>query len=100
VLAQARYLNVVPARDTRSSDREGEAKGPALNNMLQKFAVSDLTDRTVFTYNNMDAAHEEAAMTLSGVTDELNSVQVGFSHYFLWDQICYASLSVVRLGQG
>jgi hypothetical protein len=44
-------------------------------------------DGTVFTYDNMETAHEEAITTLEGAMDELNSVRVGFSHYFLWDQL-------------
>jgi hypothetical protein len=87
VLARARYLNVVPARDTRSSSQEAEARGPAINRILQKFAVSDLTDGAVFAYANMDTAHEEAETTLTGAEDELNSVRVGFSHYYLRDQL-------------
>jgi hypothetical protein len=87
VLAWARYLNVVPARDTRSISQEAEARRPGLDRILQKFAVSDLTDRAVFTYDNMDAAHEEAEATLAGVVDKLNSVWVGYSHYYLRDQL-------------
>jgi hypothetical protein len=87
VLARARYLSVVPARDTRSISQEAAPMGPALNKTLQWFAVSDLTDGTVFTYDNMDTAHEEAITTLQGATDELNSVCLGFSHYYLRDQL-------------
>jgi hypothetical protein len=87
VLARARYLNVIPARDTRSSSQEAEARGPHLNRTLQKFAVSDLMDRTVFTYANMDVAHEEAETTLAGAEDDLDSVRVGFAHYYLRDQL-------------
>jgi hypothetical protein len=87
VLARACYLNVVPARDTRSASRElGKEPGKA-NAILHKFATADLTDGGVFTYDNMDVAHEEVSTTLQGATDELNSVRMGFSHYFLRDPI-------------
>jgi hypothetical protein len=87
VLARAHYLNMVPARDTRSVST-GPGEGPrAANEILHKFATTDLSDGGVFTYDNMDNAHEEASTTLQGATDELNSVRLGFSHYFLRDPI-------------
>jgi hypothetical protein len=86
VLARARYLNIVPARDTKSSE-PGLPEASTTNALLHKFAVSDLTDGKVFTYANMDAAHEEAITTLQGATDELSSVRMGFAHYFLRDPL-------------
>jgi hypothetical protein len=87
VLARARYLNVVLARDTRSVSTEpGEGPREA-NAILHKFATANLTDRGVFTYDNMDMAHEEASTMLQGAMDELNNVRMGFSHYFLRDLI-------------
>jgi hypothetical protein len=87
VLARARYLNVVPARDTRSTVTELPEGLREANTILHKFATADLTDGKVFTYANMDNAHEEAITTLQGATDELNSIRMGFSHYFLRDLI-------------
>jgi hypothetical protein len=86
VLARVRYLNVVPARDTRSSESVIDDL-PAANALLRKFATADLTDGKVFTYANMDNAHEEAITTLQGATDELSSVRMGFAHYFLRDPL-------------
>jgi hypothetical protein len=84
VLARARYLNVVPARDTRSitPDREPSEAVKSLR-ILQKFAVTPLMDGSVFNYEAMAVAHEEAESALVGITDELNRVRKGFSHYFL-----------------
>jgi hypothetical protein len=86
VLARARYLNAVPARDTKSSDPD-LPEALTTNALLHKFAVSDLRDGKVFTYANMDSAHEEAIATLQGATDELGSVRMGFAHYFLRDPL-------------
>jgi hypothetical protein len=87
VLARARYLNIVPARDTRSAE-SGPGGDPTYTNViLRKFAVTDLSDGSVFTYGNMDTAQEEATTTLQGATDELSSVRVGFAHYYLRDPL-------------
>jgi hypothetical protein len=87
ILARARYLNVIPARDTRSAETE-PAMGPKeANSILHKFATTDLSDGKVFTYANMDAAREEAVSTLQDATDELSDLRVGFSHYFLRDPL-------------
>jgi hypothetical protein len=86
VLARARYLNIVLARDTKSSELDLPAASTT-NALLHQFAVSDLTDGKVFTYANMDTAHEEAIATLQGATDELSSVRMGFAHYFLRDPL-------------
>jgi hypothetical protein len=85
VLARARYLNVVPARDTKASD--SDSPPPVTNATLHQFAVANLNDGKVFTYANMDTAHEEAAATLQGATDELSRVRMGFAHYFLRDPL-------------
>jgi thymidine kinase len=55
VLARARYLGIVPARDTKASEQlvAGRSGNGAL---LHKFATSDLTDGSVFTYANLDNA--------------------------------------------
>jgi hypothetical protein len=87
VLARACYLNVVPARDTRSASLEPNEGIREANATLHKFATACLTDGEVFTYDNMDVAHEEVVTTLQGATDELNSVRLGFAHYFLKDPI-------------
>jgi hypothetical protein len=87
ILARARYLNVVPARDTRSSDSAPANEPVVANAILHKFATTDLTNGSVFTYANMDNAHEEAAATLQGATDELSKVRMGFAHYFLRDPL-------------
>jgi hypothetical protein len=87
ILARARYLNVVPARDTKSNDTVPVTGPRETNATLCKFALADLTDGKVFTYANMDAAHEEAIATLQGATDELSSVRLGFAHYYLRDPI-------------
>jgi hypothetical protein len=84
ILARARYLNVIPARDTKSTE-PGSATGP--NSILREFAKADLSDGKVFTYANMDAAHEEAISTLQDATDELSDLRVGFAHYFLRDPL-------------
>jgi hypothetical protein len=75
VLARARYLGVVPARDTKST---AEAGGSRLNarDTLHKFATSSLSDGSVFTYANLDNAREEAVAALQGATDELSAVTV------------------------
>jgi hypothetical protein len=86
VLARLRYSNVVLARDTRAMSEP--IKAPRTPNpILQQFATTDLSDGSVFTYANLDNAHEEAWTTLQGATDELNAVRLGFSHYFLRDPI-------------
>jgi hypothetical protein len=72
ILARARYLNVVPARDTKSSDSEPACGPKEANAIIRKFAVADLTDGTIFTYDKMNEAHEEATATLQGATDELS----------------------------
>jgi hypothetical protein len=87
ILARARYLNVVPARDTKSSDPDLTSPPVAANNILRKFATANLTDGSVFTYANLDNAHEEAVTTLQGATDELSSVRLGFAHYYLRDPL-------------
>jgi hypothetical protein len=87
ILARARYLNVIPARDTRSASPGPTAGNVGTNAILQRFATARLTDGEVFTYDNMDTAHEEAETTLLGTTDELNSVRLGFAHYYLRDPI-------------
>jgi hypothetical protein len=87
ILARVRYLNIVPARDTRSSDGDSTPGPPVANALLRKFATSDLTDGKVFTYANMANAHEEAITTLQGATDELSSVRMGFAHYYLRDPL-------------
>jgi hypothetical protein len=87
VLARARYLNVIPARDTKSTEPD-PAPGPKeANSILHKFATADLSDGKVFTYANMDSAHEEAISTLQDATDELSDLRVGFAHYFLRDPL-------------
>jgi hypothetical protein len=87
LLARARYLNVVPARDTRSSDSEPATGPKEANVILRKFAMTDLNDGTVFTYDNMNVAHEEAITTLQGATDELSGARLGFAHYYLRDPL-------------
>jgi hypothetical protein len=87
LLARARYLNVVPARDTKSSDSDLATGPKEANAILRRFAVADLNDGKVFTYDNMDAAHEEAIATLQGATDELSGARMGFAHYFLRDPL-------------
>jgi hypothetical protein len=87
ILARARYLNVVPARDTKSSDSALTKEPVVANAILRKFATTDLSDGSVFTYANMDTAHKEAVTTLQGATDKLNSVGMGFAHYFLRDPL-------------
>jgi hypothetical protein len=87
LLARARYLNVVPARDTRSSDSEPATRPKEANVILRKFAMTDLNDGTVFTYDNMNVAHEEAITTLQGATDELSGARLGFAHYYLRDPL-------------
>jgi hypothetical protein len=84
VLAWARYLNVIPARDTRSitPDCEPSEVWRTLP-ILQLFATTPLTDGSVFTHEAIRVAHEEAAGAMTGITDELNRVHEGFSHYFL-----------------
>jgi hypothetical protein len=82
VLARARYLGIVPARDTKASESP-VASGSGKGDILYKFATSNLTDGSVFTYANLDNACEEAATTLLDSTEELNNVRLGFAHYFL-----------------
>jgi hypothetical protein len=86
ILARARYLNVVLARDTRPSSELVGEPGEA-NAILRKFATANLSDGSVFTYANMENAHEEATATLLGATDELNNVRLGYAHYYLRDPI-------------
>jgi hypothetical protein len=87
ILARAHYLNVIPARDTKSTEPDPALGPKGANSVLRKFASADLTDGKVFTYANMDAAHEEAITTLQGATDELSDLRVGFAHYFLRDPL-------------
>jgi hypothetical protein len=87
ILARARYLNVIPARDTKSAEPESAMGPKEANSILHKFATADLTDGKVFTYANMDTAHKEAISTLRDATDELSDVRVGFAHYFLKDPL-------------
>jgi hypothetical protein len=87
ILARARYLNVVPARDTKSSDSEPACGPKEANAIIRKFAVADLTDGTIFTYDKMNEAHEEATATLQGATDELRRARLGFAHYYLRDPL-------------
>jgi hypothetical protein len=87
ILARARYLNIIPARDTRSAEPEKVRSPVGPNPILRQFASADLSDGKVFTYANMDAAHEEAISTLRDATDELNERRVGFAHYFLRDPL-------------
>jgi hypothetical protein len=82
VLARARYLSVVLARDTKSAE-DGDHNRLSAKDTLHKFATSSLTDGSVFTYANLDNAREEAVAALQGATDELSSVRMGFAHYFL-----------------
>jgi hypothetical protein len=86
VLARLRYSNMVPARDTRAMSEPVREPREA-NAILRQFATTDLSDGSVFTYANLDNAHEEAVTTLQGATDELNRVRLGFSHYYLRDPI-------------
>jgi hypothetical protein len=87
ILARARYLNVIPARDTKSAEIESAAGPKGANSILREFATADLSDGKVFTYANMDSAHEEATTTLQDATDELSDLRVGFAHYFLRDPL-------------
>jgi hypothetical protein len=87
ILARARYLNVVPARDTKSLSPEPVDDQRKTNEILRKFATTELTDGKVFTYANMDAAHDEAQSTIQDATDELNEARLGFAHYFLRDPL-------------
>jgi hypothetical protein len=87
VLARARYLNVVPARDTKSFSPGPDGGSKTTNEILRKFATTELTDGTVFTYANMDAAHEEAQSTIRDATDELSEARLGFAHYYLRDPL-------------
>jgi hypothetical protein len=82
VLARARYLSVVPARDTRSSEVPVDIK-PSARDILQNFATTSLTDGSVFNYANIDNAREEAITSLQSATEELSSVRMGVAHYFL-----------------
>jgi hypothetical protein len=87
IMARARYLNIIPARDTKSlSPGPADGSGPT-NMVLRKFATTDLADGRVFTYANMDVAHEEAAATIQGATDELSAARLGFAHYYLRDKL-------------
>jgi hypothetical protein len=84
VLARARYLNVIPARDTKSitPERELSEVARALP-ALQRMANAALTDGSVFNVKTMEEAHNEAKGALESITMELNRVREGFSHYFL-----------------
>jgi hypothetical protein len=82
VLARARYLSVVPARDTKSAE-DGVHTQLSAKDTLHKFATSTLTDGSVFTYANLNNAQEEAVTALQGATDELSSIRLGYAHYFL-----------------
>jgi hypothetical protein len=82
VLARARYLGIVPARDTKAS-AETNNVGRGANQTLHKFAMANLNDGSVFTYANMDTAREEAVNTLHASTEELNNVRLGFAHYYI-----------------
>jgi hypothetical protein len=82
VLARARYLGVVPARDTKASTALDAGRLSA-RDTLHKFATTNLNDGSVFTYANMDTACEEATTTLHDSTEELNNVRLGFAHYYL-----------------
>jgi hypothetical protein len=88
VLARACYLNVIPARDTKSitPDRELSEVARALP-ALQRIATTPLTDGLVFNVDTMREAHEEAEGALASITAELNRVREGFSHYFLRDPL-------------
>jgi hypothetical protein len=72
VLAQAQYLNVILARDTKSitPDRELLEVRRSLP-ILQLFATTPLTDGSVFNYEMMREAHEEAEGAMIGITDSL-----------------------------
>jgi hypothetical protein len=72
VLARARYLNVIPARDTRSitPDRELSEVARSLPT-LQLFAVTPLTDGTVFNYEMMAKAQAEAEGAVVGITKDV-----------------------------
>jgi hypothetical protein len=88
VLAWARYLNVIPAKDTKSITPDHEPLEVRCSlPILQLFATTPLTDGSVFNYEVMREVHEEAAGAMEGVMDKLNRVREGFSHYFLRDPI-------------
>jgi hypothetical protein len=88
VLARARYLNVIPARDTKSMTPERELSEVARAiPALQRLATAPLTDGSVFNVEVMEDAQREAETTFQGITDELNRVREGFSHYFLRDPL-------------
>jgi hypothetical protein len=88
VLARARYLNVIPARDTKSMtpDRELSEVARAIP-ALQRLATSAGFDKEVFNEEFMKTAQSEAEGAFQGITDELNRVREGFSHYFLRDPL-------------
>jgi hypothetical protein len=88
VLAWARYLNVIPARDTRSITPDCEPSEVRRSlPILQLFATTPLTDGSVFNYEMMREAHVEAQAAMVGITDELNRVREGYTHYFLRDPL-------------
>jgi hypothetical protein len=88
VLARARYLNVIPARDTKSMTPEREPSEVARAiPALQRLAVAPQIDKGVFNVEFMEAAQREAEAAFQGITDELNRVREGFSHYFLNDPL-------------
>jgi hypothetical protein len=79
---------VIPARDTKSitPERELSEVARALP-ALQLLATTPLTDGSVFNTEMMADAHIEAEEALVGITDELNRVREGFTHYFLRDPL-------------
>jgi hypothetical protein len=88
VLARARYLNVIPARDTKSMTPERELSEVAhAIPALQHLATAPLTDGGVFNTEVMEEVQREAEATFQGITDELNRVREGFSHYFPRDPL-------------
>jgi hypothetical protein len=88
VLARARYLNVIPARDTKSMTPEREPSEVARAiPALQRLAAAPQIDKGVFNVEFMEAAQREAEAAFHGITDELNRVREGFSHYFLNDPL-------------
>jgi hypothetical protein len=84
VLARACYLNVIPARDTKSMtpDRELSEVARAIP-ALQQLATTAVGDKEVFNEAFMRTAQAEAEGAFQAITDELNRVREGFSHYFL-----------------
>jgi hypothetical protein len=88
VLARARYLNVIPARDTKSMTPERELSEVARAiPALQRLATSSVIDKEVFNPEFLKTAQSEAEGALQAITDELNRIREGFSHYFLRDPL-------------